>query len=125
MFLLAENCGNGVKLDCVKEGPRTFLIIRGRDKKSCIDGFNKIIKARNLLEQLPGLPFYLVYLVQWEWVICKWKLNKTGITISISSESQKQSWNCKQTKLIIKKKFVRAKKKIVNLLFFSTLKRML
>ena len=73
----------------MKEGPRTFLIIRGRDKKSCIDGFNKIIKARNLLEQLPGLPFYLVYLVQWEWVICKWKLNKTGITISISSESQK------------------------------------
>ena len=62
---IAESCSNGVQIWCMPEKQnmtndnthdhgRSFFVVRGKDRRSCIDGFNKIIQAMKMFEQLPG-----------------------------------------------------------------------
>ena len=52
--MLEEGLNKRVKLMTVKERDRTFFLIKAKDKKSCIDGFNRIMETKRIFEQLPG-----------------------------------------------------------------------
>ena len=38
----------------VLEKNRTFFLVRAKDRKSCIDGYNRIMETKTVFEQFPG-----------------------------------------------------------------------
>ena len=43
-----------MEFTAVLEKSRFFLLVRGKDKKSCIDGYNRIKETKTDFEKLPG-----------------------------------------------------------------------
>ena len=53
-MFVEEGLGSRVKFTCVTEKTRTFFLVRGKDRRSCVDGYNKIREIKISFEQLPG-----------------------------------------------------------------------